>query len=132
MKIRIKYLLDTHTFLWAAYAEDRLGTKAGRVLATTSYEQLAISDISLQEIGLLVDADRISFSEKPERAVRELLEFLTVLPISLEAALLAPSLSLPHGDQFDRIIAATAKIQKLILITKDANITDSGVVPTLW
>lgn len=132
MKIRIKYLLDTHTFLWAAYAEDRLGREAARVIAVTPHEQLAISDISLQEIGLLVDADRILFSEKPARAVRELLEFMTVLPISLEAGLLAPSLGLPHGDQFDRIITATAKVHKLTLVTKDANITDSGIVTTLW
>ena len=55
-----------------------------------------------------------------------------MLPISLEAGLLAPSLALPHGDKFDRIITATAKIHKLTLITKDANITDSGIVLTLW
>lgn len=132
LKIRLKYLLDTHTFLWAAYHEDRLGTKAARILAITPYEQLAIADISLQEIGLLVDADRIGFSEKPERGVRELLEFVTVLPITLEIGLLAPSLPLPHGDQFDRIITATAKTHKLTLITKDATITDSGIVSTLW
>jgi PIN domain nuclease of toxin-antitoxin system len=41
-------------------------------------------------------------------------------------------LALPHGDQFDRIIAATAKIHRLPLITKDANITDASVVATLW
>ena len=34
--------------------------------------------------------------------------------------------------QFDRIIAATAKIHRLTLITRDANITDSGAVDTLW
>jgi len=34
--------------------------------------------------------------------------------------------------QFDRIITATAKIHRLALITRDANITDSGIVDTLW
>jgi PIN domain nuclease of toxin-antitoxin system len=41
-------------------------------------------------------------------------------------------LALPHGDQFDRIIAATAKVHRLPLITKDPNITDAAVVSTLW
>lgn len=132
MKIRLKYLLDTHTFLWAAYHEDRLGGESGRVIAVTSYDQLAISDISLQEIGLLVNAGRIDFTARPERAVRELLEIVTVLPVSLEAALLAPTLPLPHGDQFDRIIVATAKQHRLTLITKDANISDAGIVTTIW
>jgi PIN domain nuclease of toxin-antitoxin system len=61
-----------------------------------------------------------------------LLDHVTVLPITLEIALSAPSLKLPHGDQFDRVITATAKAHGLTLITRDANITDSGVVATLW
>jgi PIN domain nuclease of toxin-antitoxin system len=39
---------------------------------------------------------------------------------------------LPHGDQFDRIITATAATHRLVLLTKAANITDSGSVATLW
>ena len=34
--------------------------------------------------------------------------------------------------QSNRIIAATVKIRRLALITRDANITDSGAVDTLW
>jgi len=41
-------------------------------------------------------------------------------------------LALPHGDQFDRVITATAKVHRITLVTKDANITDAEVVPTLW
>lgn len=57
---------------------------------------------------------------------------MTVLPITLEIALAAPALALPHGDQFDRIIAARAKVHRLPLFTKDANITDASVVDTVW
>lgn len=132
MKVRLKYLLDTHAFLWAGYAEGKLGGEAHRILATTPYDQLAISDISLQEIGLLDNAGRITLEGRAAAGVRQLLEHVTVLPITLEIGLLAPTLPLPHGDQFDHVIAATAKLHKLTLITKDANITDSGVVNTLW
>lgn len=55
-----------------------------------------------------------------------------MLPITLEIAVVAPALALPHGDQFDRIIAATAKVHRMPLITKDANLADAGVVATLW
>lgn len=129
---RLKYLLDTHAFLWAATDETRLSNKAARAIATTPYEQLAISDVTLQEVGLLLNAGRISFSSSPSTVLGSLLDHVTVLPITLEIALSAPSLKLPHGDQFDRIITATAKAHGLTLITRDANITDSGVVPTLW
>lgn len=129
---RLKYLLDTHAFLWAATDEDRLSPKAARAISTTPYEQLAIADVTLQEIGLLLHAGRISFNGSPAAVLKNLLNYVTVLPITLDIAISAPALALPHGDQFDRIIAATAKIHRLILVTKDANITDATVVPTLW
>jgi PIN domain nuclease of toxin-antitoxin system len=129
---RLKYLLDTHALLWAATDEDRLSPKAARAIATTPYEQLVISDVTLQEIGLLLHSDRIEFAGSPATILGRVLNYVSVLPISLEIALIAPGLALPHGDQFDRIIAATAKLHRLILITKDANITDADIVLTLW
>jgi PIN domain nuclease of toxin-antitoxin system len=129
---RLKYLLDTHALLWAATDEDRLSQKAARAIATTSYEQLAIADVTLQEIGLLLHSGRIKLQGTPTVILGRLLNYVSVLPITLEIAVAAPALALPHGDQFDRIIAATAKIHRLSLITKDANITDAGIVATLW
>ena len=49
-----------------------------------------------------------------------------------EIAIAAPELALPHGDQFDRIITATAKIHRLPLITRDANIGASSEISTIW
>jgi PIN domain nuclease of toxin-antitoxin system len=129
---RLKYLLDTHAFLWAATDEDRLSTRAARAIHTTPYEQLAISDVSLQEIGLLLHGGRISFHGSPATVLGNLLNYVSVLPITLEIAVTAPALAMTHGDQFDRIIAATAKVHRLSLITKDGNITDASVVATIW
>ena len=129
---RLKYLLDTHTFLWAAVEDERLSPKAARAIGTTPWEQLAIADVTLQEIGLLIHLGRLRLSASPAAVVRPLLEFVTVLPITLEIALAAPSLPLPHGDQFDRIITATAKLHRLVLVSKDGNIADAKVVDTLW
>ncbi len=132
VKTRLKYLLDTHAFLWAATDEDRLGADAARVLAVTPYEQLAISDVTLQEIGLLLQSGRITFTGNPTTVLGHLLDYVQVVPITLPIAIAAPALKLPNSDQFDRIITATAKLHRLTLITKDANITDAGIVPTLW
>ena len=129
---RLKYLLDTHAFVWAAVEDDRLGARAARAIATTPWEQLAVADVTLQEIGLLVHSRRLAFSGSPATVLRPLLEFVTVLPITLDIALAAPTLPLGHGDQFDRIIAATAKAHRLVLVSKDANLTEAGIVETLW
>lgn len=132
MTTRIKYLLDTHAFLWAATDEARLGAKAVRAISTAPCAQLAISDVTLQEVGLLLAGRRITFKGRPATVLGVLLPYVTVLPITLEIAIVAPALALPHGDQFDRIITATAKVHGLTLITKDGNISDAGLVPILW
>ncbi|GAB5559718.1 MAG: type II toxin-antitoxin system VapC family toxin [Synoicihabitans sp.] len=129
---RCKYLLDTHALIWAAMDEGRLGRKSARAIATTAYTQLALADVSLQEIGLLLHLNKIKVTGKPDRVLGTLLNYVTVLPITPDIAIRSPALTLPHGDQFDRIITATAQVHRLTLITKDANITDSGIVPCLW
>lgn len=106
--------------------------KAARAIATTPYEQLAIADVTLQEIGLLLHSGRIELVGSPNAVLGKVLNYVTVLPITLEIAIAAPALALPHGDQFDRISAATAKIHRLPLITEDANIADARVVETVW
>jgi PIN domain nuclease of toxin-antitoxin system len=125
-------LLDTHAFLWAATDDDRLSNMAARAITTTPYDRLAIADATLQEIGLLLHSARISFKGSPAAILSSMLNYVTVLPITLEIAIAAPGLALPHGDQFDRIITATAKILRLPLITRDANISASSVVSTVW
>ena len=132
MTAKLKYLLDTHAFLWAATDEANLSPKAVRAISTTPFTQLAISDVTLQEIGLLLATERITFKGMPAAVLGELLHYVTVLPITLDIAIVAPALALPHGDQFDRVITATAKIHGLTLITKDANISEAGVVSVLW
>lgn len=79
MKPRLKYLLDTHAFLWAASDEDRLGAESARILATTPYEQLAISDVTLQETGLLLHSGRIAFTGSPVKLLGQLLDYELIL-----------------------------------------------------
>jgi len=81
---------------------------------------------------VLLQVGKISFTGSPMSVLGHLLDHVQVLPISLAVAISAPALGLPHGDQFDRILAATAKAHKLVLITKDANIVGAGIVPTVW
>ncbi|MBM3843915.1 MAG: type II toxin-antitoxin system VapC family toxin [Verrucomicrobia bacterium] len=132
MKSPLRYLLDTHALLWAAAEEERLGPEAARILASTPYERLAISDVSLQEIGYLLHTGKVTLRGSPAAVLGPVLDYVQVLPISLQVALAAPALRLPHGDPFDRIIAATAKVHRLTLLSRDATLAESGLVPVVW
>jgi PIN domain nuclease of toxin-antitoxin system len=79
---RLKYLLDTHVFLWASTDKDRLGAKAARAIISTLYEQLAISDVTLHEVDQLLHENRISFKGPPASFLGNLLNYVTLLPIT--------------------------------------------------
>jgi len=132
----IKYVLDTHAFLWGASPEKdrkKLGVEARRIIENAAPGELAISDATIIEIGWLLHTGRIDFGTKYAADVlAPLFEKTARLPISLNAAIRAPALALPHGDPHDRLIVATALDIGVPLITKDGNITDSGIVLVIW
>lgn len=129
---RLKYLVDTHALIWAALDDPKLSRKAARAIHEASPDELGVSDVSIQELALLIHSDKVILSGRPSEEVHAWLEHYSVIPICIEAALLAPSLKLPHSDPFDRMIVATAITLKIPLITRDANIQDSGLVKIHW
>jgi len=54
------------------------------------------------------------------------------LPVAEEHALLAGRLEWEHRDPFDRMLAAQAMIESLVIITGDAAFPGCRGVPTLW
>jgi PIN domain nuclease of toxin-antitoxin system len=131
--VKIRYVLDTHALIWAVLSRDRLGAKARRLIESAAPGELGITSASVMELGLLIDADKLDLnSRRPSDVFRGAFEYNAVLPTSLEAAIKAPVLKLPHPDPYDRLIVAEALLLGVPLITKDGNITDSGVVRVVW
>ena len=127
------YLLDTHVMLWALSEPTRLGRKARKIIENPA-SQLVVSAASAWEIatkhrlGKLPEADALlgAYSKHLDRlgAIR--------LPVSEEHALLAGRLEWDHRDPFDRMLAAQAMIESLVLITGDPTFDGCGGVLTLW
>lgn len=130
---KVRYLLDTHTLLWALTAPERLGPQARPAIAERS-AGLTVSAVSAWEIatkqrlGKLPQADALvgGYSRHLERLGAER------LPITDEHALLGGRLEWTHRDPFDRMLAAQAIIESLTLITADPAFSELGGVATLW
>ena len=116
-----RYLLDTHTFLWWHEANPRLGTQALLEIRNPANE-VFFSAISCYEIELKRSLGKL---RAPEDLVTNH-RFLP-LPILIAHADLAGRLPIHHRDPFDRILAAQAMVENLVLITADANIPSFGV-----
>jgi PIN domain nuclease of toxin-antitoxin system len=76
---------------------------------------------------------RIQQSDPIEQALRHLLRDLQVLPITPEIA--ATTTYFPAdfpSDPMDRIIAATARVEGLPLVTADERIHGCASINTIW
>ena len=124
------YLLDTHAAVWLLEGSAKLGKAA--LEAIRGEESLALSDISLLELALLERRGTISLRPNAAAGLDAFAEKLRVLPIDARIAAEAVAIALPQRDPFDRVIAATARVLGLTLVTKDRQITEAQVVKTIW
>ncbi len=128
----LRYLLDTHAVLWSVEDDPKLGSQARAELLKCAAEDLALSDITLFEIAMLQEKERIHLAMPLAEYLGRLERRFKVLPILSVIAAEAVNLALPQGDPYDRIIVATARYHKLPLITRDQHMVGSDLVETLW
>jgi PIN domain nuclease of toxin-antitoxin system len=128
-------LLDTSVVLWVAFDADRLSKKAKATIdeARRTGEGLAISDMTLLEIAMLANKKRIPLNVSLESFLSQMEDRFAVLPMTAEICARAYALPPKYfKDPADRIIAATALVEGLTLVTADAQIRNSHAVPTIW
>jgi PIN domain nuclease of toxin-antitoxin system len=128
----MRLLLDTHALLWALYDHPRLGTRA-RELFSAPQEQLFVSVVSAWEMAIKKSLGKLQLSMPVERLVAERLPPLGVslLPVTMAHVGRVESLPFHHRDPFDRMLAAQALTEGLVLVSADAAFDAYGVI-RLW
>jgi PIN domain nuclease of toxin-antitoxin system len=128
------YLLDTHTFLWAVRNPKRLGKAAHTVLEGPD-QHLYLSSFSAYEISQKHRLGKLDpsygFVVENYTEVASRLGVID-LPVTLAHAYQAGQMDWPHHDPFDRIIAAQAALENLVLITNDTALNSHPWIETVW
>ena len=129
----MKFLLDTHIWLWNSLQPNRLSPRVARELDNPENE-LWLSPVSLWELRLLYDKGRVRLVPDAVNWINESLVRLNIreAPLTFEIALAVSAMNLPHNDPADGFIAATAKIFGLTLVTSDEQLiklADIAVLP---
>jgi PIN domain nuclease of toxin-antitoxin system len=132
----MKYIVDTHALLWYVEGNPRLGENARTILAEPT-SQLILPIIALAEAVWIVERGKTSIP-----SVTILLKAVDADPrldiYPLDQAIVKQTLSLQEiTEMHDRQIVATvlslsAKGESVALLTRDRNITESGLVPIVW
>src|SRR5271165_5048780 len=116
-------------------APGELSSKARSAIeqARRANEGLAIAAVTLYELAHGVSRNRMKVHAGLEEVLREIAEIVGVLPLTPEIASAAAQLpaTFPR-DPFDRMVAATAIIHGVPLVTADSLIRKSGAVVTIW
>jgi PIN domain nuclease of toxin-antitoxin system len=132
-------LLDTHVLFWMGNDSKRLSRRAREAIRQARQGQgrhnagLAIATITVWELAWLAENGRIAVAGSVESFVRELVARTILRPVTPEIAALAVRLPAEFPkDPADRLIAATAMVEGMTLVTADTRIRQSKVVETLW
>jgi PIN domain nuclease of toxin-antitoxin system len=132
----VKYLLDTHVWVWWNMHPENLSRKVkGLIAASQKYEELLLSAISVWEFCNLLEKGRMGISCDPRVWLETALSMpkLRLAPLSPMIAYRSTMLpQLASADPADQIIVATAQDENAILLTKDKLIHQSECVRAIW
>jgi PIN domain nuclease of toxin-antitoxin system len=127
-------LLDTHAAVWLAVRPERLSSASAAAIRRTG-EGLAMASVSLMEMSQLMARGDLVARGTPQAWLREFVARTGVALRDITVEIAAVAGHLPPAfpsDPFDRLIAATAIVGRIPLITADTRIQASGVVRTIW
>ena len=128
---RVRLLLDTHVLIWRKADSPKLP----RIIfnAISGAEDVYVSVATAWEIAIKVGIGKLPEAAELvanfEAAVWE--EGFRVLPLTVPHVRLAGLMPSPHRDPFDRLLAAQAVIEGLMLVSSDAKMAGLGA-DVIW
>lgn len=122
-------LLDSHTVLW--WVDDDPALPRSVRSAIRAADRVLVSVVTPWELGIKATLGRLR--SPPLAVIRATLakDVMAELGVRWEHADEVTRLPLHHGDPFDRLLVAQARVERLTLVTRDPLIRRYDV-DTLW
>lgn len=128
----MRFLLDTHCFLWWLTHPERLSSEAVGIIADRNNEIL-VSVASSWEIAIKYSLGKLPLPSPPEQYIPSCLHRCGFGTLHIEHvhALRSAALPMHHRDPFDRLLIAQGQIEKTSIITVDRKFA-SYKVKIVW
>jgi PIN domain nuclease of toxin-antitoxin system len=117
----VTLLLETHALIWLVAPESRLG---GRAWAAVGSGDVRVSAISVWEVAIKRATGRLQAPEL-DRVLQA--DDFPEPAFSAEHARVAGVLPAHHCDPFDRTLVAQARIEGMVLVTADPQLSSYDV-----
>lgn len=131
-----EFIVDTHALIWYVAGDSRLGTGARAVLEDPA-SRLIVPAIALAEAYWVVEGGRTSIPSISSLSTRlDADPRFQIAPLDRKTVERAAGLTV-IPEMHDRQIVATALLlidagASVAVLTKDAEIQNSGLVPIVW
>ena len=126
----MKLLLDTHVWLWSRLSPRKVPRNVASALGKSTNE-LWLSPVSIWEIMMLCRKGRLKLDPDPVQWVESALAVVPMreAPVTQQVAMATRGISLPHADPIDLLLAATANVYGLTLVTADEQLLSGRGYP---
>ena len=129
----MKYLLDTHTLLWAAASPEKISQFATDIILN-NHGKIFISAVSIWEISIKININKLSIGNYTiENFIKENCTRLQlkVLPILVAHLYRVATMENHHKDPFDRLIIAQSQCTDYPILGSDIAF-DDYLVNRIW
>ena len=123
----MKLLLDTHAALWWQAEDRRLSREARRAIATA--DVVWVSSATSWEAAMKIAKGRLRLREP--LGITMVADDFTELPVRLQHTEEFLRIPRHHGDPFDRMLIAQARIEGATIVTHDRAFEAYGI-PVIW
>ncbi len=127
----MKFIIDTHTFLWFINDSPQLSINAKSLLESDN--DLLLSIVSLWEIAIKISIGKLTIPHTYEEFIPQQVKIndIEILPISVAHLATVTMLPLHHRDPFDRLLIAQTITEKVSIISAD-KVFDSYSTTRIW
>ncbi len=116
----MRFLLDTHTFIWWTGEPDKLSARVLELLQNPEHS-FFLSLVSVWEMQIKVQLGKLTLELPLPDLIAAQLEqnSFELLPIRLEHILRLSALEPHHKDPFDRLLIVQAQTETMTLLSRD-------------
>lgn len=127
----MRYLLDSHTLLWAIDSPEKLSRLARKIVDDRS-SVLFVSIATPWELAIKANSGKLDVQELLQDFDRSISSSgYELLDTKVPQVIRAGMLPLHHRDPFDRLMAAQALELRLPIVSRD-HVFDLYGVPRIW
>ena len=128
----MKFLLDSHVFVWMRQEPHRISVDAISEMLLTSSE-LFLSLATIWELQIKTDLGKFTFGSPLDAVVEDEIQVNSLVLLPVEQTHIYNLANLPkiHADPFDRLLISQAIVEDLTIVTADRHFS-SYPVKVLW